>query len=117
MSDNMFRIFYDGKWIGSSDLEQGDPPMGVAHGRFFPEPSYFDFQPVFQNLWEETQDHLNISVLQPSGDALGAKATRIDDHPELGNSDIEVCVIGIEADLYQKLFPGLLDLYNSSCKN
>ena len=113
----MFRIFYDGNWIGSSDLETGDPPMGVAMGKFYPEPCYFEVQETFRKLSEEIQDHLKLTVIQPSGEVLDALATRIDDYPELGDADIQVSVIGIEAILYSKLFPGHWDAYNDSFKS
>lgn len=91
--------------------------MGVAHGRFFPEPCYFQVQDIFQKLWEDIQDHLQLTTLQPSGEVLKSLATRIDDHPELGNSDIEICVMGIEAELYSRLFPGHWDAYHKSFKS
>lgn len=117
MRDNLFRIFYNGEWIGSSDLETGDPPMGVAMGRFFPEPCYFEYQHIFRKFWDESQDHLDIVTVQPSGEILPASATRIDDHPEIEASDISVRVFGIEADLYKELFHGHWDAYNNSYKS
>lgn len=117
MRDNLFRIFYNGEWIGSSDLEIGDPPMGVAMGRFFPEPCYFEYQAIFQKLWDESQDHLEIVTIQPSGEKLPASATRIDDHPEIETSAISVRVFGIDAGLYKELFPGHWDAHDNSFKS
>ena len=36
----MFSIFYDDVLIGRSELERGDPPMGVAFGRFEPTDAF-----------------------------------------------------------------------------
>jgi len=40
-----FEVLANGVLIGHSELESGDPPMGVAEGRFLPSPANTAIQP------------------------------------------------------------------------
>jgi hypothetical protein len=40
-----FEVKLGNEIIGFSELEGGDPPMGVASGRFVPTPAYTSIQP------------------------------------------------------------------------
>ena len=39
-SPRRFVVSHHGQCVGSADLEFADTGMGVAHGRFYPEPAY-----------------------------------------------------------------------------
>jgi hypothetical protein len=43
-----YQILCDGEIIGSSNLEERDPSLGVASGRFEPTAAYARVQPVFR---------------------------------------------------------------------
>ncbi|MBE5314752.1 MAG: hypothetical protein H4O13_05040 [Xanthomonadales bacterium] len=74
-----FMFLDGGKEIGWSELELGDPPMGVALGRFHPSEHY-------------SPPHTAIEVRTPSG--LEVKASGgvciLDDSAALGPEAIEV---------------------------
>jgi hypothetical protein len=99
-----YQVFIDNILIGHSDLECGDPPMGIASGHFFPLPVYTEFQSQFIPLRELSQSHLALAVTTSDGKIVPAKCIAIFDYSE-ELDEIQVAVIGIEYLLYEELFP------------
>lgn len=91
--------------------------MGVAIGRFFPQPGYKDIQAEVVAAFDSSQDHLRLSVVDTqSGSPLPAEfGTQIlDASGEIGAEGMEIHVLGIEYPLYEQLFPGRYAEYEAS---
>lgn len=102
-----FEILSNGTVVGNSDLEHGDPPMGVAAGRFIPLPQYEGIRPAVVAARSSIQTHLALTVRTADGRLTPAAGTQINDYSvELGPEGIEVEVYGIGYPLYEELFPG-----------
>lgn len=104
--------------IGYSNLEMGDPPMGVAFGRFVPSDEYRNIQALVIACREQTQEHFEFSVFQPNGALLPNIGINIQDFsPELGPEEIEMAIMGIPYPLYQELFPSHVEWYEKQFSN
>jgi hypothetical protein len=90
---------------GHASLESGDPPMGVAFGRFEPTAGYL----AIQN--ECRANHIDPSGLRlsektESGMVLPSMAIAILDGAEAFLPDcVEITILGIPSAFYQALFP------------
>lgn len=103
-----FEVFINRTMIGYSELETGDPPMGVAKGRFLPLPAYKAIQPKVIAARNSSQTHLALTIRTAVGYTIQAQGgVQIYDYSiELGGEVIEVEVLGIGYPLYEELFPG-----------
>jgi hypothetical protein len=108
-----FKVLAGATVIGHSELESGDPPMGVAVGRFFPLLNYGEIQAAVIAAGDGSQSHLGLSVRSPGGVVLLAAGgvQLIDLSAELGPEAIEVHVLGIGFPLYGELFPQQVAAY------
>ncbi|MGJ8532427.1 MAG: hypothetical protein ACSHYC_09630 [Alphaproteobacteria bacterium] len=113
----MFQVFSDGKLIGHSALEGGDPPMGCAEGRFFPNEKFEEFQSrVLPELDDDPQLRrwIGLSVSTDGGvqiECIGVALFELD----FGNyKELRVDAIGIGYPLYEELFPGRHAAYAAS---
>ncbi|WP_202928200.1 hypothetical protein [Pseudomonas chlororaphis] len=100
-----FEIFSNGQHIGWSELEHGDPPMGVAHGIFIPGPGYSGIQEQVRASTQRDQRHFKFTV-RVDGVEVPASGASIADYS--GNSEadeMEVVVLGIEYPAYGDVFP------------
>ena len=100
-----YQVFSGTTLIGHSALETGDPPMGVASGKFLPLPAYSSFQSQCIASRELPQAHLALSITRPNGEPIPAEngVAILDYSAELG--DMEVHAVGIGYPLYGELFP------------
>lgn len=102
-----FSIYSGEALIGWSELEFGDPPMGVAFGKFIPAPDYEAIRATVIELRGNDDGALRLSAQRADGmelDSLGG--VHIEDHSdELGEDGLEVSVLGIGYPLYEALFP------------
>jgi hypothetical protein len=97
-----FTFLAGGTEIGWSELELGDPPMGVALGRFHPSERY-------------SPPHASIKVRTPDGlemEATGGVCI-LDGSDVLGPEAIEVSVLGIVSPAYDALFPEHVAAYQA----
>jgi hypothetical protein len=101
--------------VGYSELERGDPPMGVAEGKFLPTPAYEGIKRSAVVARERSQTHLELAVRSIDGRELPAQGgVRIIDYTsELGIGEVQVEVLGIPYPLYEELFPGHVAAYRS----
>jgi len=106
-----FRIYSGGALVGTSTLEHGDPPMGVAFGRFMPAAGYAAIQAECQSNHRD-QSSLRLSVVTPSGETISCAGVGILE----GSGDIEVNVLGISRPEYAELFPQHIAQYEASVK-
>src|SRR5262249_44968999 len=116
-----FEILHGLTRVGTSELETGDPPMGVAFGRFHPAAAYEtirstvllaqgDLASVAPQTPEQSraQEEL-ISMLRvraPDGTLL-APCSHVYIHDfssTLGAAEIEVAICGLDATVYERYF-------------
>jgi hypothetical protein len=105
-----FAIYAGLLLIGHSDLENGDPPMGVAAGRFVPSAGYASVQARVAASPEASQADLQLGVVTAAGEEIASDSCVqiVDFSAELGAEGLEVHVLGIEPELFARLFPELL---------
>jgi hypothetical protein len=108
-----FEVLANGVVVGSSELEVGDAPMGVAAGRFLPHPAYSAIQPLVVEGRDSSQAHLALVVRVTEGAEIPSEGgVRITDYStELGDEGIEIEVLGIPYPLYGELFPEHVTAY------
>jgi hypothetical protein len=110
-----FEIYADGTHIGWSELEHGDPPMGVAHGRFFPAIAYSAIQTQVIAETDSGKTSYHFQVKTPNQVWVEAVATSISDYSrEVGAEGIEISVLGISSPPYEVLFLGHVEAYRRS---
>ena len=119
-----FNIFADNTLIGWSDLPSGDPPMGVASGRFYPNEAYEKIRPLirerelYDGLFDGVKDEqllneawarinaIHFSVFSEEGQELHPEAGILlsDFSEELGEDGYEVSVMGLPYEEYARYF-------------
>ena len=102
-----FEILAGSVVVGHSELEVGDPSMGVAAGKLLPTTAYAGIQASIIAARGSSQAHLSLAVRQIGGQPLPAQGgVRILDYSaDLGGDGLEVEVLGIPYPLYEQLFP------------
>ena len=110
-----FEVFASSTLIGHSELEKGDPPMGVAMGRFLPAPAYASLQAAVVRAAEDNQSHFQFSVRLVGGEELPAEGgvQILDFSASLGAAGLEIHVLGIGYPLYEQLFPSHVTSYEA----
>jgi hypothetical protein len=79
--------------------------MGVAFGVFFPSGGYVRIRDVCQRNHSD-QSELRLSVSTEAGDKIPAIGVSVLDYAVMANEpEIQVNLIGVEASLYEALFP------------
>ena len=103
-----FEVFSSTTAIGYSELEDCDPPMGVASGRFIPLPAYEAIQPMIVAARDSSQKHLALTLRTAGGHTIQAQGgIQITDYSaELGPEGNRLEVLGIAYPPYEELFPG-----------
>lgn len=102
-----FDIYSGESLIGWSQLEYGDPPMGVAFGKFVPAPGYEAIRSIVASLYGKDDSALRLSARLPDGTALEALGgVHVEDvSDEYGEEGREVTVLGVTYPSYEVLFP------------
>jgi hypothetical protein len=114
-----FEIHSDGVLVGYSDLEGGDPPMGVAGGKFMPVRAYDQIRsftclsPSQRQI--PSQECLKLVVRDSGGREIPSSGgIQITDYSaELGPEGLVVEVLGIGYPLYEELFPEHVAAYRN----
>jgi hypothetical protein len=120
----MFGIFHGDVLIGLSELESGDPPMGVAFGRFEPADAFAPMRnamkPVRDGTGNELRDTRSLEglcVRTADGIALVCLHVDVCEYGEADNPlGWEVVCLGIEQPLYEELFPRHVKAYEDQFK-
>ena len=112
----MFEFWIKDTLIGHSNLEQGDPPMGVAHGRFIPAQSFDLFRHNAERLDEDTRRWRGLAVKTANGQEIECHmGIAIIEYGPLDDIfAIEVTCLGIGYPLYEELFPHHVKSYEES---
>jgi hypothetical protein len=116
LSTMKFSIYSNNVLVGHSELEFGDPPMGVAFGKFEPSDAYANIRQDCSNNHAD-QSNLYLSAQTPEGLVIPCASVGILDYSnELDESFIEVNVLGIEYPMYEVLFPQHVAAYEQQFK-
>lgn len=111
-----FEVKLGSEIVGFTELEAGDPPMGVAGGRFLPTPAYSSIQRhciQHRDSWVPIPD-LTVSMIGGGPIECQSGVVILDYSPELG--EIHVEAIGIPHPLYGELFPQHVQAYKDQFK-
>lgn len=110
-----FEVRLGDETIGFTELEAGDPPMGVAFGRFVPNDSYSSIQRYCIEHRDNWAPIPELSVALPGGATIECSGSVqiIDLSPELGDAGIEIHLNGVTNPSYGELFPDHMEAYNS----
>ncbi len=107
-----FEVLSDGQFIGWSDLEWGDPPMGVAFGLFVAGPGYSRIQHQVRALAQDDQASLKLTVQGAEARQIRAAGVCLYDYSaDAGAEAMELHVLGIEYPAYDELFPEHVQAY------
>lgn len=111
-----FAVYCANTLVGYSDLESGDPPMGVAFGRFIPADGYRAIQnQCIENHTDQTA--LRLTVRTPQNETIQCAGVGILDYSrETGEEFIELNVLGISYPPYEQLFPHHVVRYEQQFK-
>ena len=102
-----FKIYIDNEIIGYSELECGDPAMGVAFAILCATEAYNNYQQIFIDRDFEKIERLNLYAIAEDGikfEPVGGVAI-LDYSMEIGEEEIEVSLLGLHWEIYQKYFP------------
>ncbi|WP_139015209.1 hypothetical protein [Xanthomonas cannabis] len=113
-----FEILANSVLIGHTAFESGDPPMGVAFGRFFPIAAYETVQPAIIQREGREVEGMDFAVrIASDGRVIECLAVAITDcSAEFGAEGLEVAVLGIGYPLYAELFPQHVAAYEHQFK-
>lgn len=102
-----FEVRLNGETIGFSELEGGDPPMGVAFGQFIPTAAYKSLQQycVERGISGLAIPGLIVHTHSGSSTECGGGIQIIDLSPELGPPGIQIHLNAIPYPQYGELFP------------
>jgi hypothetical protein len=108
-----FEIKLGSEIIGFSELEGGDPSMGVASGRFVPTPAYAFIHPYCVKRREHWVSIPGLTVWVAGGAPIECSGgiQIIDFSPELGEAGIEVLLNGVTNPPYAELFRHHVEAY------
>jgi hypothetical protein len=108
-----FEVKLGSEIIGFSELERGDPPMGIASGRFVPTPAYASIQSYCIKHREHWVSIPGLKVWAAGGAPIECSGgvQIIDFSPELGEAGIEIHLNGVTNPLYGELFRHHVEAY------
>jgi hypothetical protein len=108
-----FEVKLGSEIIGFSELGRGDPPTGVASGRFVPTPAYASIQSYCIKHREHWVSIPGLKIWVAGGVPIECSGgvQIIDFSPELGEAGIEIHVIGVTNPPYGELFRHLVEAY------
>ena len=102
-----FEVLSGDTRIGWSELEFGDPPMGVAHGRFYPSDFYRSSRHAGLDGDLRARPEGSEEFFKPSGGVF------IEDlSTEFEPEGIEVSILGLDAETYSRFFPHHVKTYD-----
>src|SRR5438128_293522 len=108
----MFSIYWNSTLIGRSALESGDPPMGVAFGKFLPTSEFAAMRNQMVEDGPNLRRLTGLSAAAADGIRIDCAAVTV---TETANADdpssLEVECLGIEFPKYGDLFPEQLRKY------
>ena len=110
-----FEISCQSILLGWTDFEAGDPPMGVAWGRFIPSPGYAGIQRTIVAATMGRAESPQLSARVAGGPTLDSTGgVHISDYSlEFGAEGLEVQILGLSHPPYETLFPEHVAAYEA----
>jgi hypothetical protein len=113
-----FSIYSGPLLVGWSELETGDPPMGVAEGKFIPTADYAKIQARVVDSSQSGKGDLQLIVRREGEELQAQGGVHITDYSaELGADGLQVSVLGIVRPPYESLFPEHVAAYARAFRN
>src|ERR1700730_9314100 len=108
-----FEVKLGSELVGSTELEGGDAPMGVAFGRLLPTPLYASIQPYCIKHRDRWVAIPGLTVEAAGGVPIECSGgvQIIDMSPELGEQGIHIHLNGVTNPPYAQLFPHHVEAY------
>ncbi len=108
-----FVVRLDDKVVATSNLEGGDPPMGVASGRLYTTDAYDSIRQYCVDHRDDWIELPGLSVTTEDGTAIECSGgiQIIDFSPEMGEEAIQIHLNGIISPKYAELFPQHVKFY------
>ncbi len=112
-----FSVYAGERLIGTTALERGDPPMGVAFGTMIATNGYAEVRTqCIQQLGDQAA--LKLSVRTSAGMVLPCVGVGINDlSDEAGEPCLDVEVLGIDHEVYATLFPEHVTAYRDQFRS
>jgi hypothetical protein len=118
----MYRVLYQGKVIGISKLEAGDPPMGCVSGLIIGISNSLDFSKNLLALGGsessgEYRIELNseFNLVDSNDKQIEYSGGQILAYPEI--NEVLIDVVGIPYPTYEELFPMHVESYKNQFKD
>ena len=103
---SLFHVYAEAQIIGSTTLEFGDPPMGVAFGTFKPNDNYASLR--------KRDGTIKVSLQAQDGSIVPCQGAFVRDmSEEFGPEAVEVEAVGMPHPIYQRLFPEHVQAYDA----
>lgn len=111
-----YEIFYKEILIGHSDLEFGDPPMGVAFGKFDPVSEFENVRERISATESHTPSNVILTICDPKSVKRIASPASIFAFSGNVPDELEVNVLSIPYPMYEEWFPEHVSEYNNRFK-
>jgi hypothetical protein len=99
-----YAIFFDGKLVGRSRLEHGDPPMGIVSGIFYPEANYENVKHLISIKSQNQHSKILFTVRHFLKPAEFASEGAVLDRDLLSQADLEVVLHAVDQVTYNEWF-------------
>lgn len=107
----MYSVFAASDLVGHTALEKGDAPMGVAFGALLPTDGYDRIKEECCKNHRD-QSRLQLSITTSAGVKIPAVGVSLLDYSlMLDEPEIQANLIGVDAALYEELFPEHVQAY------
>ena len=118
----MFKVYINDVFIGYSSLESGDPPMGVAIGKFVPSENFTKFDDLAIRENADTRSWNNATVKTPDGETLVSDGVSLAEYdisltPSEPDFYLQLSCLGIRSPSYETLFPDHIAKYEAQMKS
>jgi len=112
-----FQVLIGDMVVGTSDLEYGDPPMGVAHGSLLPNSAYREFQHLTdEDGFVRTQSEIRIRSVDGQQFLEPSEGAFIQDFStDMTKPEVEVSILGLHR--YEDWFPEHYKKYEQQFSN
>lgn len=119
MEEKFYQIFKDEILIGRSKLENGDAPMGIAHGEFIPTDKFNQYRSQFEIIDSDYRRLEGLTLKTSKGIEVKCSMGKV--IIEYGDIDkpfnLEFTALGIASPFYEKLFPHHVKVYREQFSN
>ncbi len=119
MKSTVYNIYKDNILIGTSKLERGDAPMGIALGNFHATSDFDTYRKQFEILDEDSRRLEGLILKKEDGTEIECSIGKVViEYGDINNPfHIEFTALGISYPLYEELFPHHVKAYQKQFEN